>query len=239
MLVIERKPNSMDAEAYRSLRANVEFLALDKKHKVIIITSYLAGEGKSIVAANLAYSLANGHKKVLLLDFNFRNPSIHHKFKLSNSYGMADYFLNGSKFDEVVEEYCENLYIVPSGITYENPADLLNSNKVEEFLTEAKETVDYIIIDTPSLETFVDAQIMAMKADGVILVTDSKNTKREQLAEAIDKINKANGDIIGIVLNDVKRGRNKKRKKRNRRKQANIGEDEGIKEVHPRSYMEV
>ena len=133
MLVIERKPNSMDAEAYRSLRANVEFLALDKKHKVIIITSYLAGEGKSIVAANLAYSLANGHKKVLLLDFNFRNPSI----------------------------------------------------------------------------------------------------------EAIDKINKANGDIIGIVLNDVKRGRNKKRKKRNRRKQANIGEDEAIKEVHPRSYMEV
>lgn len=102
-----------------------------------------------------------------------------------------------------------------------------------------KETVDYIIIDTPSLETFVDAQIMAMKADGVILVTDSKNTKREQLAEAIDKINKANGDIIGIVLNDVKRGRNKKRKKRNRRKQANIGEDEDIKEVHPRSYMEV
>lgn len=92
MLVIERQPKSMEAEAYRSLRANIEFLALDKKCKVITIASYLAGQGKSTVAANLAQSLAKGHRKVLLIDFNFRNPAIHKKFKISNNYGIADYF---------------------------------------------------------------------------------------------------------------------------------------------------
>ena len=209
MLVIEKKPKSIEAEAFRSLRSNVEYLALSKKHKVIIVTSFLEGEGKSVVAGNLALSLAKGYKKVLLIDFNMRRPSLHRKFNLSSINGISDYLTNRASFCDIVEKYTENLYIISAGIGADNPSEILSSNEVDLFLNNVKNEVDYVIIDTPPLKTSVDAQILSMKSDGVILVVNSNKTKSEELAEAIDKINKVDGKILGIVMNDVKE---KKRK---------------------------
>ena len=209
MFVVDKEPKSISAEAYRSLRTNIQYSSIDEHYKVIVVTSSEPAEGKSTTAGNLALALAQGGSGVLLVDCDMRKPSIHKKFKISNMSGLSDLLINKHSMEEVIFKFNDNLTIVTSGSIPPNPSEMLASKSMERYLEEMKEHFDYVVLDTPPLQAVTDAQILSAKADGTLLVVKAEQTKRESVINSINLIKKVNGTIIGTVLNGVDNKRNK------------------------------
>lgn len=204
MFAIARKPKSTEAESYRRLRTNIEYSSFDDKYKVIVVTSSFPEEGKSTTAGNLAISMSDTEKKVLLIDCDIRKPSLHKKFKTSNSKGLTELIMGKSSFDEVSYKYNENLTVITSGSKVPNPSELLASEVMNIFLQEARENFDYVVIDTPPVQLVTDAQILSSKADGTLLVVKAESTKKNQVASSVGLLRKVNATVMGTVLNAVK-----------------------------------
>ena len=208
MFVMEKAPKSIDAEAYRSLRSNIEYSSFDDEYRVIVVTSSVPGEGKSTTSGNLAIALAQSGKSVLLVDCDMRKPSIHKKFKISNAAGTAELLLRKKLFEEVANKYNENLTIITAGKIPPNPSEMLASRAMTAFIEEMKKEFKYIILDTPPLQAVTDAQVLSTKADGVLLVIRAGSTKREMVLNSVDLIKKVQGKVIGTVLNGVENKKN-------------------------------
>lgn len=209
MLIVERKPKSIEAEAYRSLRTNIQYSSFDKKYQTLVVTSANPGEGKSTVSGNLALVLAQGESKVLLVDCDMRRPSVHKKFRISNTYGISDLLVGNKKMESVAHKYNDNLTIVSAGKIPPNPAEMLGSKAMTEFLEEMKKHFDYIVLDTPPLQAVADAQILSTKVDGSLIVVRAGVTKKDAVHDAVSIINKVNGNIIGTVLNGADNSKDK------------------------------
>ena len=208
MFVMEKAPKSIDAEAYRSLRSNIEYSSFDDEYRVIVVTSSVPGEGKSTTSGNLAIALAQSGNSVLLVDCDMRKPSIHKKFKISNAAGTAELLLRKKSFEEVANDYNENLTIITAGKIPPNPSEMLASRAMTAFIKEMKNEFKYIILDTPPLQAVTDAQVLSTKADGVLLVVRAGSTKKELVSNSVDLINKVQGKVIGTVLNGVENKKN-------------------------------
>ena len=208
MFVMEKAPKSIDAEAYRSLRSNIEYSSFDDEYRVIVVTSSVPGEGKSTTSGNLAIALAQSGNSVLLVDCDMRKPSIHKKFKISNAAGTAELLLRKKLFEEVANKYNENLTIITAGKIPPNPSEMLASRAMTAFIEEMKKEFKYIILDTPPLQAVTDAQVLSTKADGVLLVVKAGSTKREMVLNSVDLIKKVQGKVIGTVLNGVENKKN-------------------------------
>ena len=208
MFVMEKAPKSIDAEAYRSLRSNIEYSSFDDEYRVIVVTSSVPGEGKSTTSGNLAIALAQSGNSVLLVDCDMRKPSIHKKFKISNAAGTAEILLRKKSFEEVANNYNENLTIITAGKIPPNPSEMLASRAMTAFIEEMKKEFKYIILDTPPLQAVTDAQVLSTKADGVLLVVRAGSTKREMVFNSVDLIKKVQGKVIGTVLNGVENKKN-------------------------------
>ena len=208
MFVMEKAPKSIDAEAYRSLRSNIEYSSFDDEYRAIVVTSSVPGEGKSTTSGNLALSLAQSGNKVLLVDCDMRKPSIHKKFKISNMSGTAELLLRKESFEDVANFYNENLTIITAGKIPPNPSEMLSSRAMTAFIKEMKKEFKYIILDTPPLQAVTDAQVLSTKADGVLIVVRAGSTKREMFLNSVDLIKKVHGKIIGTVLNGVENKKN-------------------------------
>ena len=208
MFVMEKAPKSIDAEAYRSLRSNIEYSSFDDEYRVIVVTSSVPGEGKSTTSGNLAIALAQSGNSVLLVDCDMRKPSIHKKFKISNAAGTAELLLRKKLFEEVANKYNENLTIITAGKIPPNPSEMLASRAMTAFIKEMKDEFKYIILDTPPLQAVTDAQVLSTKADGVLLVIRAGSTKREMVLNSVDLIKKVQGKVIGTVLNGVENKKN-------------------------------
>ena len=209
MFIVETKPKSIEAEAYRSLRTNIQYSSFDKKYQTLVVTSANPGEGKSTVSGNLALVLAQGESKVLLVDCDMRRPSVHKKFRISNTYGISDLLVGNKKMESVAHKYNDNLTIVPSGKIPPNPAEMLGSKAMTAFLEEMKKHFDYIVLDTPPLQAVADAQILSTKVDGSLIVVRAGVTKKDAVHNAVSIINKVNGNIIGTVLNAADNSKDK------------------------------
>lgn len=209
MFIVEKEPKSIAAESYRTLRTNIQYSSFDKEYKTIVVTSSEQGEGKSTTAGNLALSMAQGEKKVILIDCDLRKPSLHKKFQISNLVGLSDVIVGKSDLASAVHRYNKNLVILPSGKIPPNPSEMLSSKTMTKLLETLKEGFDYIIIDTPPVQAVTDSQILSVKADGTILVVKSERTKKESVQNAIDLLKKVNANIIGTVLNGIDASRNK------------------------------
>ena len=209
MFIVEKKPKSVAAEAYRSLRTNIQYSSFDNKYQTLVVTSANPGEGKTTVAGNLALALAQGESKVLLVDCDMRRPSIHKTFKISNTYGISDLLVGNKKMESVAHKYNDNLTIVPSGKIPPNPAEMLGSKAMTAFLEEMKKHFDYIVLDTPPLQAVTDAQVLSTKVDGSLLVVRAGVTKKDAVHNAVSIINKVNGNIIGTVLNAADNSKDK------------------------------
>ena len=207
MFVMEKAPKSIDAEAYRSLRSNIEYSSFDDEYRVIVVTSSVPGEGKSTTSGNLAIALAQSGNSVLLVDCDMRKPSIHKKFKISNAAGTAELLLRKKLFEEVANKYNENLTIITAGKIPPNPSEMLASRAMTAFIEEMKKEFKYIILDTPPLQAVTDAQVLSTKADGVLLVVRAGSTKREMVLNSVDLIKKVQGKVIGTVLNGVQKNK--------------------------------
>ncbi|MPM06216.1 Tyrosine-protein kinase YwqD [bioreactor metagenome] len=209
MFIVEKEPKSIAAESYRTLRTNIQYSSFDKEYKVIMVTSSEPGEGKSTTAGNLALCLAQGEKKVILVDCDLRKPSLHKKFKISNIVGLSDVMIGKEELVTAMHRYNNNLVILTSGKIPPNPSEMLSSKAMTTLLDALKQNFDYIILDTPPVQAVTDSQILATKADGAILVVRAERTKKDSVQNAISLLKKVNANIIGTVLNGLDNSRNK------------------------------
>ncbi|WHX40393.1 CpsD/CapB family tyrosine-protein kinase [Mesobacillus sp. AQ2] len=198
-------PKSPISEQYRTIRTNIEFSSVDEEIQAIMVTSAGPTEGKSTTAANLAVVFAQQEKQVLLVDADLRKPTVHYTFNLTNTFGMTSVLSKQMQLVEAVDESdIENLSILTSGPIPPNPAELLGSKAMDLFLREAREHFDIIIFDTPPVMAVTDAQVIANKCDGSILVVYSGKTDMEEAAKAKEMLRNAKSKLLGAVLNHKK-----------------------------------
>ncbi|MCD2502301.1 CpsD/CapB family tyrosine-protein kinase [Clostridium sp. NSJ-145] len=209
MFIVDKKPKSIAAEAYRTLRTNIQYSSFDKEYKTIVVTSSEPGEGKSTTSGNLALAISQGESKVLLIDCDLRKPSLHKLFRISNNYGLSDLLLHRKTMEDVAVKYNEGLTVVPAGKIPPNPSEMLGSKAMGTFLDEMKKHFDYIIMDTPPIGAVTDSQVLSTKVDGTILVVKAGQTKKDVVMNSVNAIKKVNGNIIGTVLNGVENSKNK------------------------------
>lgn len=209
MFIVEKKPKSISAESYRTLRTNIQYSSFDKEIRTIVVTSSEPGEGKSTVAGNLALSFAQSDKSTIIIDCDLRKPSLHKKFRISNMAGLSDILIGRKSLVEAVNQYNENMHIITSGKIPPNPAEMLGSKAMERLIAELKEIYDVIILDSAPLQAVTDAQILSAKSDGTILVVRAEKTKRDSVASAKELLDKVNANVLGVVLNVTENRRGK------------------------------
>jgi len=203
-LITLKNPKSRTAEAFRTLRTNIQFSSLDNELQTIAVTSSGSGEGKSTVIANLAIAMAESGKKVILVDCDLRKPSLHKKMGISNAVGLTNVLVQGVKKEEcIVKTEVNDLLILTSGPIPPNPAELLGSKKMRAFIEELKGEFDMVLIDAPPVLAVTDAQILSTIVDGVIFVASYGEAQKNAIVDAKQLIDKVGGKILGIVLNKV------------------------------------
>ncbi|WP_449537884.1 CpsD/CapB family tyrosine-protein kinase [Ferdinandcohnia sp. Marseille-Q9671] len=204
-LVTLVNPKSPISEQYRTVRTNIQFSTVDGDMRTIMVTSSGPGEGKSTTTNNIAVVFAQQGKKVLLVDSDLRKPTAHYSFRIDNHVGLTNVLTKQEKLKNAVRDTDEkNLYVLPSGPIPPNPAELLGSKAMDEFLNEAKDLFDIIIFDTPPALAVTDAQVLANKTDGVVLVVSSGRTENEAAIKAKDLLVNASAKLLGVVLNNKK-----------------------------------
>jgi len=215
-------PQSMLAESFRSFRMNVQFNALEQDIKSIVVTSATAEEGKTTVVANLAIAMAEGDLKTLLIETDFRRPTIYRVFGLEPTPGITDYLLSNYDLSEIVRTVTDimmgkmnidkiiltpgidNLHIITCGTLPLNPAELMQSKKFKGFLAEVRDQYDVILLDAPPLVSAADALILAMEVDGVLLTYRVGKVSRGILKRVKSQLERIKANIIGVVLNEIK-----------------------------------
>ncbi|MGH4119871.1 CpsD/CapB family tyrosine-protein kinase [Clostridium sp.] len=203
-LVTSKNPKSRSAEAFRTLRTNIQFSSLDKEIRSIVVTSSGPGEGKSTVMANLALTMAESGKKVILLDCDLRKPTIHKKIGITNTTGLTNILVQNVKKQECIfKTTIDNLYVLTSGPIPPNPAELLGTKKMRDFIEELKGEFDLVLIDAPPVLAVTDAQILSTIADGVIFVASYGEAQKNAVIDAKLSIDKVGGKVLGIVFNKV------------------------------------
>ena len=209
MFIVEKKPKSISAEAYRTLRTNIQYSSYDKKIKKILVTSSEPAEGKSTIIGNLAISLSQSENTVIILDCDLRKPTMHKKFKISNEFGVTELLVGKKELKDVIQYRNKNLHIITSGKIPPNPAEMLASKSMKRLLEQLSNEYDYVLMDTPPLNAVTDAQVLSTEVDGTLIVIRCEKTKKESILTAKNLLQKVNANILGIVFNDVANSINK------------------------------
>ena len=193
--------NSAIAEAFRKLRTNLQFLAVDSPPRIIAVTSSTPGEGKSTTAINIALALAEAEHNVLLVDGDLRRPSLHKYLDLVSTVGFSSVLSGGAALSEALQKTkFPGLTVLTSGAIPPNPSELLGSQAAKKLLGEMRAQFDYVIVDSTPLLAVTDAAILAASADGVLLMSLFGQTKRDQLAHAVGILEGVDASILGAVF---------------------------------------
>lgn len=204
-LVTQHLPRDPVSEAYRVLRTNLSFAAIDEGLRSILITSASPSEGKSTTVANLAVVLAQAGKRVIVIDSDLRRPTQHKLFGVPNHEGLTTALISGeTALSQYVQETpVANLRILTSGPVPPNPAELLSSQRMSQIIGQLQDLADTIIFDTPPTLTVADASILAPQMTGCVLVAEAGRTRLPALQQAVETLHKANAHVFGVVLNQV------------------------------------
>jgi len=198
------RENSAISEAFRKLRTNLQFLAVDNPPRVIVILSSTPGEGKSTTAINIALALAESGKSVVLVDGDMRRPSMDKYLDLVGAVGFSTVLSGVASLDEVLQESkFPNLKVLTAGPTPPNPSELLGSQAAMKLLEDLRSQFDYVIVDTAPLLAVTDGAILATVADGALIMTRYGVTKREQLTHAVGTLESVGAALLGAVLTMV------------------------------------
>jgi non-specific protein-tyrosine kinase len=223
-LIAEREPRSPLTEAYRAMRTNLQFSSLDHPLKAIVVTSAGPAEGKSLTASNLSVVLAQAGLNVVLVDADLRRPVMHKVFGLKNNIGLTNWLVGQpteTALAEVGGRWAEpagngkggpldpfmqatntaRLKVVTSGPLPPNPAEVLGSTRMHQFIEEVGRIADIVIIDSPPCVTVTDAVVLSRWVDGVILVLDQKNTSRQGVQRARENLQAVDAHLLGTVIN--------------------------------------
>lgn len=212
-IVVVENPKSPEAEMFRNLRTNIQFMNADSEKKVMLVTSTVPGEGKSYVSANLAAAFAQIDKKVLIVDTDMRKGRQYNLFSLRPRPGLSNFLSGVVDQDfvgekEKIENYIQktdidNLYLISAGSVPPNPSELLVSSKMENIIDNLIDKFDIIIFDAPPCLIVADALIVARIVDFNILVSAQNLTKMEDLNKAKLAIENVGGKVAGVILNKV------------------------------------
>ncbi len=205
LLITISNPRSPISEAYRTLRTNLQFASLDKPLRTLLVTSPGPEEGKSTMLANLAVTIAQGEKKVILADCDLRRPSLHRLFGLLQQPGLTAMMLDEAAMENppLQETVVPGLWLLASGTLPPSPPDLLGSQRMNGVLDALKGRADIVLLDAPPVIGVSDAAILATKVDGVMLVVSAGQTKRESVQASKDMLERVNANLIGAVLANV------------------------------------
>lgn len=200
-ILMANAQQSRNAESFRQLRTNLRFMDAARPVQVIVITSSVAGEGKTGVAANLALAFAESGRRVLLIDGDLRRPRLETYLDLEGSVGLTDVLIGELSVDDVVQKWGKHgLHVLASGLIPPNPAELLGSSAMEKLVEDARATYEIVIIDTPPLLPVTDAAITASLADGAIVIVKHGSTKIDHLLYSIDALHSVDARVLGTVL---------------------------------------
>jgi len=203
-LVLRDIPGSPQAEAYRQIRTNLEFLGVSGQPRSIVFTSALPGEGKSTVAANVAIALAETSARVLLIDADLRRPTIASLLNLESGVGLTTVLIGRAEFDEVVQQWGgRHLHVLTSGVVPPNPSELLSSSGMKHLLGHLTKRYDIVIIDTAPLLPVTDAAILSRIALGAVVVANARRVRRPQVTEALRFLEQVDARVLGMVLNEA------------------------------------
>ncbi len=202
-LVTVSQPKSPNAEAYRILRTNLLFSAVDNPPRSLLVTSSSPGEGKSTTLANLGVVMAQQGQRVVLVDGDLRRPTLHRLFQVPNATGLTNALLNEhpTAAPFIQSTPVENLSILTSGPLPPNPAELLGSARFGELLRDIHQHADVILIDSPPALAVTDAPVLARQVDGVLLIVDAGVTRRQWAASAQETLSKVGAKVLGVGLN--------------------------------------
>ncbi|MBE9214546.1 polysaccharide biosynthesis tyrosine autokinase [Plectonema cf. radiosum LEGE 06105] len=202
-LMVRDAPRSPISEAFRMLRANLKFMSADKELKVIVVTSSVPQEGKSTVAANLATSMAQMERRVLLIDGDLHRPCQHHIWELPNSEGLSNVIVGQIEVMRAIKKGMDNLDVLTCGAVPPSPASLLDSKRMASLIDSFRSYYDYVIIDAPSLNLAADAATLGQMADGVLLVVRPGVVDSVNAAFACEMLEKSGQNVLGQVVNGV------------------------------------
>lgn len=209
-LVTLQDPRSPAAEAFRVLRTNILFAALDKPIQTLVITSPAPEEGKSLTLANLAVTMAQGGHTTILVDADLRRPSQHTLWGINNDKGLTSMLLDDSMMAQppLHSVGVDNLWLLPSGPIPPNPADLISAKRMDQALAALKAKAEYILFDAPPVLAVTDTALLASKLDALILVIKAGATRRDYAQRAKETLQRINVRILGVVLSNAPRDSN-------------------------------
>lgn len=201
---VDERPGSTLAESFRSVRTNLKYFVKETQNPVISISSTISAEGKTFVSANLAAIIASNGKKVLLIGLDLRKPRIHKIFGIDNDNGISNFLIGQEEYENIVfSTKIQNLYYSPSGPVPPNPAELIDSQRMMEFIMKAKKEYDFIIIDTPPVAIVTDALLVSPYTDLYLFVVRQRYSSKNTL-ELISELHKnENINKLAIVINDI------------------------------------
>lgn len=206
--ILRDDPASSFAESFRQIQANLAFSLSTDHLKTLVVTSAGAGEGKSTTAANLAETLAESSRRVLLIDGDLRKPDVHRYFELPNHSGITSAFLaDPDALDSFVKRVNDRLFVLTSGPVPPNPSELLNSKRMSIIVDRLAQQFDLIIVDSPPLRGLADASVWARLTDGMLLVARKGKTRRGPFEEAVAAAQASKKPILGVIINGTHRGK--------------------------------
>ncbi|WP_147392138.1 polysaccharide biosynthesis tyrosine autokinase [Amnibacterium setariae] len=199
-LVVQTSPGSIQAEAFRGLRTNLQFIDFESGTQSFVVTSSHPGEGKTTTTANLALAAADAGLEVVLVDGDLRKPRVHALFGIEGGLGLVDAVIGRAPLDDVLQPWSDRLHVLPAGMIPPNPAELLQSRAMSALLDELRERYDLVVIDSPPLLPVSDAAVLARRTGGAIVVAAARRTRRQHLERALQALDQAGAGVLGVVV---------------------------------------
>lgn len=201
-LFVNDKPKSIISEKFRGIRSNIMFSRANDEITSIIVTSEKPAAGKSVVSANIATTYAQAGYKTLIIDGDMRKPTQNYLFEEANYDGLSNLIIGKSDYDKAIRTTrVNNLDLLTSGPIPPNPSELIDSERFYEIYNELVQRYDFVLIDTPPVNTVTDAQVFIQYVGDTIIVIDSEDNNKNEVKRAKSLIDKASGKVIGAVLN--------------------------------------